>query len=369
MIKIVIFIYLSSLSSLGLAKNPDSLPLYDMTDLEVLLKENNYLDFFKHIEDIRPSKRDKIWGKMYQEMALVMSSDFLKNKRYTSTDYRYFEKIAQRPECKNDEIFQYKRNLYNLNYFKNATQDVAIKTDLSRSLIIKEMSNYLETSNKDPDIFYELYKINKGAHLEISSWNFVGLLVKDQISPIYCQKPEIIKEIIKKIAEVSFNREGERPYSILKELTNSKCQEIFLNKISTPELLLTFSQVEFDLGLAIIKERPQIPPSELDFLYTLFMINGPVTGSNMNLAWNRISELSESNQRRVEILKKIKELNFFPDGLFFDPNLTRSKAVITHLKKNFPEIINHYTQLCIKKIKGEKMEVKISEHNCRQFLK
>jgi hypothetical protein len=256
-----------------------------------------------------------------------------------------------------------------LNYFKFKLKN----TDLDRNLLTNEILSYLETSNKDPDIYYELYKISKALRPDIASWKFVSTLANDQISPIYCQRPEIIKEILNKIAEENFKKESQSSTSNLKELINLKCEEAMIKKLSDKlsgtELLLSFSQVEFDLGLALLAENFKNRPQDLDFLYTLFMVNGPVTGSNMNLAWNRITELSQSNQKREIVLKRIKELSFFPDGLFYDPNLTRSKAVITHLKKNFPEVINHYSELCLKKINGENTGVKISEYNCRQFLK
>ena len=84
--------------------------LYTLEDLTILKKQKNYFEFLNHALDIRPSKRDKNWDKMVQDMAVGFISSITAKKQISKDHFLFIEKLLSWPSLKNDEFFIIKRN-------------------------------------------------------------------------------------------------------------------------------------------------------------------------------------------------------------------------------------------------------------------
>jgi hypothetical protein len=103
----------------------------------------------------------------------------------------------------------------------------------------------------------------------------------------------------------------------------------------------------------------------------IYLLDGPVVGDKMNLAWRKIEILSSQYTRRLNILSEIKKLPIIPDKIFNDPNSARNKAIISMFSKNFPELLNYYGESCLKYIehKTDSGSNISSGFQCNEFLK
>lgn len=354
----------SLLCSVATPKSYSQVIKYNLADLEALEKEKNYNEFFNHAFDIRPSERQKLWKKMYQNMAILFIDEKLKAKDFAKDNFKQIENFSKLSFLLQDEVFQFKRNQFNLHYIKNCYQSTATK-----AICDMELENYWENSNQDPDIAFDLIDWLKDKNSNIDTWKFVNVIIKDQIAPIYCKKNNIINSIIKKISEQSFNQNFDGNYGkIAKNLIPENCLKelspIFKSILSSNES----NGLEKEIAYSILDSRQEIDLTDKDFYLSLYLFSGPVVGEKMNLAWKLVEVLSENAERRNKVIEKFKTLDNIPDKLFYDPLNSRNKAIIAHFSKNFPEVLNLYGDECLNLIKGSNTPKVSSYLNCNQFL-
>ena len=84
--------------------------LFSMEDLSILKAQKNFKEFLAHALDIRPSKRNKKWEKMVQDMATGHVTSILEKKQFSKKNFTFIESLLSWPTLKVDEFFLIKRN-------------------------------------------------------------------------------------------------------------------------------------------------------------------------------------------------------------------------------------------------------------------
>lgn len=348
---------------------------YDLKDLEVLEREKNFAEFLLHVNDIRPSERDKHWKEMFQNMAMGMVDYKIKTRDFSLATFREIEAIGRSSAMNDDEFFQLKRSIYAKKFFTDCFKKATLLSESSadsKNLCESELSSFWYFSKKDPDMGLDLAAILENAKSTMKIWPFYERATKDSIANFYCKKVEIQKAIMNKFYEESFKSEFDGNYKGLVERTVS---ESCFNELVAPlkESLTSIKSngIHKEMSLSILEAKGKLNKEEQDLYAILFLLDGPVVGDKMNIAWKKVEALGENYQNRQKILTQIKNLAIIPDKIFKDPNLPRHKAIINLFAKNFPEYLNYYGTTCIKYI-GNTSETPLnvsSSIQCNEFLK
>lgn len=340
---------------------------YDLKDLEVLEREKNFEEFLLHVNDIRPSERGKHWKEMFQVMAMGMVDYKIKTRDFSLATFREIEKIGRSSAMSGDEFFQLKRSIYAKKFFSDC-----FKNNTNKNLCENELSSFWYFSKKDPDMGLDLAAILESSKSTIKIWPFYERATKDNISNFYCKKTEIQKAIMNKLYEESSKAEFDGNYKILVERTISdSCFNELVSPLKEALTSIKSSGLNKEMSLSILEAKGKLSKDEQDLYAILFLLDGPVVGDKMNIAWKKVEALGENYQNRLKILAQIQNLAIIPDKIFKDPNLPRHKAIINLFAKNFPEYLNYYGSTCIKYISNtSETPLNVSSSiQCNEFLK
>lgn len=350
---------------------------YDLKDLEVLEREKNFEEFLLHVNDIRPSERGRHWKEMFQNMAMGLVDYKIKTHDLSLETFRQIEQIGRSSAMNNDEFFQLKRSIFAKKYFSECFRKASLvieskKLEEEKNLCVTELSSFWFFSKKDPDMGLDLAAILESNKSDLLRWPFYEKAVKDSIANFYCKKPAVQQAIMNKLSEETYNPEFNGNY---KTLVNRIVPEICFNEMILPlkETLRSIKSngLEKEMALNILDAKGNLSQDELDLFAVLFLLDGPVVGDKMNIAWKKVEALSENYPKRQKLLAQIEKLALIPDKIFKDPNLPRHKAIINLFAKNFPEYLNYYGSTCIKYISNsgtEQLNVS-SSYQCNEFLK
>ncbi len=350
---------------------------YDIKDLEVLEREKNFEEFLLHVNDIRPSERDRHWKEMFQSMSMGLVDYKIKTKDYSQKAYRQVEQIGRSSAMINDEFFQLKRSIYAKKFFtecfkKASLISESIKKDQEKNLCETELSSYWYFSKKDPDLGIDLAAILEASESSLKLWPFYSPAIKDSIANFYCQKPVVQKAVIKKLYEESASSEFDGNYKLMVDrILSPKCFNEIAGTLKESLTSTTTNGLDKEMALNILEAKGKLTKDELDLYAILYLLDGPVVGEKMNIAWNKVEALGENYQKRQKLLSEIQKLPLIPDKIFKDPNLPRHKAIINLFARNFPEYLNYYGSTCIKYISNSS-DVPLnvtSSFQCNEFLK
>lgn len=358
---------------------------YDLKDLEVLEREHNFEEFLLHVNDIRPSERGKHWKEMFQVMAMGLIEYKIKTRDFTLATYREIEQIGRSSAMNNDQFFQLKRSIYAKKFFSECFNQIpkinesspesltdSIKNKSSKTLCESELSSFWYYSKKDPDIGLDLATILESNHSTLKTWPFYEVAVRDSIAEFYCKKPEIQRAIINKLyAESSSDEFGGNYKSLVNRIVPETCFLQLLGPLKESLSSSKSSGLNKEMALNILGAKQKLSKDEEDLYSILFLLDGPIVGDKMNIAWNKVEALSENYQKRLKILAQIEKLPLIPDKIFKDPNQPRHKTIINLFAKNFPEYLNYYGMTCIKYLNhqaSESLNVS-SSFQCHEFLK
>lgn len=351
-------------------------PLYTLKDLNVLEREKNFEEFLSHVNDIRPSERQKLWKDMYQSMAMEMVDYKLKTKDFSMKTFKHIESIGRSSAMSDDEFFQLKRSLYAKKFFGECYKQASEKKGTDKAEGFKtcdsELSSFWYFSKKDADIGLELAKIVELYPSKVQTWPFYQMAINDKISALYCEKPDIQRAIITKLTQESFDKDFDGNYkNLIKRFVPDRC----FAKLVTPLRLALQSTItnglDKELALSLLSSRGLLTKEEEDLYAVLYLLDGPVVGDKMNLAWKKVEDLSSQYQKRQKILAEIKKLPLIPDKIFTDASMPRNKAIINLFAKNFPEYLNFYGESCVNYLenKSETSGNIASSVQCNEFLK
>lgn len=350
---------------------------YDIKDLEVLEREKNFEEFLLHVNDIRPSERDRHWKEMFQSMSMGLVDYKIKTKDFSQNAYRQIEQIGRSSAMRNDEFFQLKRSIYAKKYFTECFKKASlitetVKKDQEKNLCETEISSFWYFSKKDPDLGIDLAAILESNESSVKLWSFYSPAIKDSIANFYCQKPEVQRAVIKKLYEESSNSEFDGNYkSMVDRVISPKCFNEIAGLLKDSLASTKTNGLDKEMALNILEAKGKLTKDELDLYAILYLLDGPVVGDKMNIAWNKVEALGENFQKRQKLLDEIKKLPLIPDKIFKDPNLPRHKAIINLFARNFPEYLNYYGSTCVKYISNSS-ETPLnvtSSYQCSEFLK
>lgn len=350
---------------------------YDLKDLEVLDHEKNFEEFLLHVNDIRPSERDRHWKEMFQTMAMGLVDYKIKTKDFSLATYRQIEQIGRSSAMMKDEFFQLKRSIYAKKYFTECFKRASsvtetVKKDQEKNLCETELSSYWYFSKKDPDLGLDLAAILESSETSLKLWPFYSPAVKDSIANFYCKKPAVFQAVMKKIYDESFNVDFDGNYkTIIDRIVSPKCFNEIAGPLKESLTSIKINGLDREMALNILEATGKLSKDELDLYAILYLLDGPVVGDKMNIAWKKVEALSESYQKREKLLKQIEKLPIIPDKIFKDPNLPRHKAIINLFAKNFPEYLDYYGMSCIKYMNNtSEVPMNISSSiQCNEFLK
>lgn len=350
--------------------------LYSLKDLQVLEQEKNFEEFLMHVNDIRPSERQKLWKDMYQSMAIELVDYKIRTKDFSIETYKRIEGVGRSSALFNDEFFQLKRSIYAKTFFNECYQQASEKKDAQKTNGIKicdsELSSYWYFSKKDADTGLEFAKLIDRYPSNLKNWPFYQRAINDSIANLYCEKPDIQRAVIKKLTEESFDSEFDGNYkNLIKRFVPDKCFQKIIPSLRLGLQSTITNGLEKEMAMNLLSASGKLTKEEEDLYAVLYMLDGPVVGDKMNLAWKKIEDLSHQYTKRLKILAQIKGLPLIPDKIFKDAGLPRNKAIINLFAKNFPEYLNFYGESCVKYLenKNEFSGNIASSLQCNEFLK
>ena len=351
--------------------------LYSLKDLSVLEQEKNFEEFLSHVNDIRPSERQKLWREMYQSMAIEMIDYKLRTKDFSMKTYKHVEEIGRSSALYNDEFYQLKRSIYAKAFFTECYMQTSEKQGASNKaeamkICDNELSSFWYFSKKDPDIGLEFAKILERHQSPLKTWMFYERAINDSVAGIYCAKPDIQRAVIAKLTQESFEEDFDNNYkTLISRLVPEKC---FVKIIPSLRLALqstVTNGLEKEMAMNFLSAKGLLSKEEEELYAVLYLLDGPVVGDKMNLAWKKVEGLSAQYTKRMKILAQIRSLPLIPDKIFKDPKLPRHKAIINLFAQNFPEYLNFYGESCVKFLENKSSApVNVAgSFQCNEFLK
>lgn len=337
---------------------------YNLKDLEALERENNPEEFILHVYDVRPSERGDLWKKMYDNMACGFIDKRIKAKDYSKKTFTEIEEMAKSPFLYKEEVLQFKRNIYAKNFFRECYLNEANKQQCE-----KELENYWETSNKDPDMAQYIVAKLEENDTKIDTWPIYKVIINDPVSPIYCKKPEIQRAILKKLSSLTFKEDFAGDYKkLIEKNISQKCFKELHPTLKEALVSIYTKSIDKEQALNLLEAQGQLNSEDHNLYLLIYLLDAPVVGPKLNQAWAMVSSIGENAKQRESLLTKLKSLELIPDQTFNDPLSTRHKAIINHLAHHFPELLNYYADNCIRFLNKKENTHVSSSVQCHQFL-
>ena len=314
---------------------------YSLADLEVLVTEESYKEFFEHALDIRPIERQDAWKNMVTKMGDIYSQKVLQKVDLTRPDFIQIENLYSWPALKNDDIFRLRRQEIGLKHLKKC-----LKGD---NPCWNDLKLFWEKDKTDADTAYKLAEITYGLHNSpLSTWTLLDVALKSNLSEFYCKNEFVMNALWGKI-EIDYIKLGPDG-DLMKKIDQTihpDCMPVLL-KEAHARLYHPPKTFDRELAFQIIKSQNKAGQDVTDFFYTVYLLDNPSQGELFNYSWSRIKELGKHAQRREKVLNKIKRLDPLPDGILSTLDQTKKRVVLRHLKGNFPEYLDFYTDQCVK---------------------
>lgn len=313
---------------------------YTLVDLEVLTQEGNYEEFFSHALDIRPSERQGAWKGMVEKMADAYGRQILSRTEINKPLFSKIESLYALPVLKSDVVFKLHRQEIGLRYLKSCLKQ--------KDPCWNDLNRFWEADKNDPEVAFKLAELILNIPEKSTPiWTFLEVALKSPLSEFYCKKDFVLEAVWGKL-EIDYIRLGTEGKFLNKidDTVHPDCL-ISLNKWSIQKLHKPDRSSDRELAYQILEVQGKSNSAMTDFFYTVYLLENPSQGQLFNYAWNRLTELSKSMDRREEVLKKIKTLDPLPDELFSSLDETKKRAVLSHFKQKFPEYLYFYTDQCL----------------------
>lgn len=319
---------------------PAVLAAYSLADLEVLTQEENYEEFFAHALDVRPSERQDAWKGMMGKMADGYGRQILARSEITKSHFSRIESLYTWPALKSDDVFRVHRQEIGLRYLRTCLK--------GSPPCWKELKAFWEVDQKDPEVAFKLAELTLPFNDKIiPTWTFLEVALKSPLSEFYCKKDFALEAVWGKL-EIDYIRLG-RSGDFLKKIDQTVHPDClyYLNQLSNRKLTRPDKLSDRELAYQILKAQDKVNQELTDFFYTVYLLETPSQGELFNYAWNRLSELSRSMDRREEVLKRLKALDPLPDELFSSLDEVKKRAILNHFKTKFPEYLSYYSDQCL----------------------
>ncbi len=318
--------------------------LYTLADLEVLLQEEGHREFFGHALDIRPSERQEAWRGMVIKMGERFAQRVLTGNEIDHRDFQKIEELYTWPTLRSDDMFKLRRQEVGLSYLKHCFRQTSAPPRPCR----KELKSFWEADPTDPDTAYKLAELTLGVpEAPISTWSFLEVALKSNLSEFYCKKEFVLTALWGKI-EIDYVRlgpEGDLAKKI-DQTIHPDCLPPLISE-ANKRLLRPPKVLDRELAFQILKSQGKATPQVTDFFFTVYLLDNPAQGELFNLSWNRVRELGGTVARRDEVLKKLRDLDPLPDSILGSIDQTKKRVVLRHFKTYFPEYFDFYADQCV----------------------
>lgn len=327
---------------------------YTLEDLKVLSTNGQYEEFFSHVLDIRPSKRDSTWNELVISNSIGYF-DQISNFPITKSTLEKLKNIIELPPLKSNEMVNSRKNAVLSLYAKNCLSINSFESCLT------QIKPFLKSSPIDYEFNYKIFSsFNKKATLDKEKKSLASLasiLTKSKFSEFYCNKEDLSQYVFSYI-----NSED-----ILS--MHSDCQKELVTSLRklTSYNLLSDTHIKF---LTKYKATTNEDKAFYEFLTTIR--NDNLHNLNANKALANLEELKSNASLRKSVLDKIKAVALIPDNIFSkssNKEKFRAQAIKRKISRSFPEFINLYTKTCLDYLKGTKEYAAGSPTvNCHDFF-
>lgn len=320
---------------------------YNLADLQALDNEGSYQEFLAHAMDIRPSERGEEWRAMVSRMAMRFAKASLEQSAIPRKDFLRMEELYRWPALRQDVVFKARRNELGLRYLRQCTR--------GENPCWKDLSSFWKEDSSDPDMAVNLAEMVKDQKdSPYSLWTLLERPLRTELSEFYCKKPFIMNALWDKLG-LDYLRLGVEGKFLTKieETIHVDCLPSLLHE-SRLRVYSPNREGDRELGFEILRVTGKADQLMKDFFFTLYLLERPGQGEVMNLAWNNISELGRSAPRRDAVMTEMEKLDPLPDGIMGSLDLTKRRAVLRHLKSNFPEYFDFYSAQCVSYYSGTK---------------
>lgn len=324
---------------------------YSMADLEALEGQKSYREFFEHALDILPSLRGDVWQQMVADMAVGLIDFKTQRQDYKKQSWDKIEELSLWPVLQSDEFFQTKRRRYFLSFIKKCLES----QENSQSECVKDIRRYWANSFKNIDLGLQIAELIEKHSLELNPWDYLSKAPKSELSHFYCERPILQSHLVGQLgdkvkdASVAIDKWPEH----IDELMNKDCWEKLTPNLKQALMARSTPQLTKDLIYQLLKSKKVIEQEQEDLFLTVYLLEGPIVGDTFNLAWTRLSKISEDYERREVLLKNIKQIDPLPGALFASPNAQKRDVIMRHIHQHFPEYFPHYAQTCLNYMSGQ----------------
>jgi hypothetical protein len=320
---------------------------YNLADLTVLAQEGPYQEFLDHAHDIRPSERGEKWKSMVIEMALKHANHTLSQSPVPKHAFKRTEQLYRWPVLRQDDVYRARRTEIGVRYLKTC---LAAQTPCW-----EDLKNFWKEDSSDPDMavsLAEMIKEKKDAPYTL--WTLLERPLKTPFSEFYCKKDFVMKALWEKLS-LDFLKLGVEGNFLTKieETIHVDCLPTLVSE-SKKRVVSPDNEGDRELGFEILKSTGKADQKLKDFFYTLYLLEHPSRGELMNLAWNNLNQLGKSADRRERVMEQIKKLDPLPDNIMGSMDETKRRVVLRHMKANFPEYFDYYSEQCVSYYGGTK---------------
>jgi hypothetical protein len=317
---------------------------YDIKDLEQLSDSKNYEEFLNHARDIRPSKRDRYWRELVQNMAVGQVDFLLEKKVFNKEQFELIEKIALWPVLTKDKFFQIKRNRYAQKYLKSCFQK-------NESYCKSQLFSFWHSSNQRAELAMSMVEILKVYTDQKEYWGFYQKITKSDLQEYYCPKPHVKKVIFNHMKKNLMTVEDKKTINrFVKANIGVSCWFSIVGDLKG--LLFTKSRTMRQFAYKILDAEESLTPIERDSFHTFYLLDNPINGDLFNHAWSTLELLGQNYGRRMKVYKYLKGLDPLPGNIFSHRDELKKEAVVGLFYSNFPEYIDHYARVCVNFLKG-----------------
>ncbi|MFL5783246.1 MAG: hypothetical protein ACJ76H_01470 [Bacteriovoracaceae bacterium] len=320
---------------------------YNQADLTALATEGSYQEFLDHALDIRPSERGEEWRKMVTKMALAFAKATLNENPIPRKNFRKTEELYHWPSLRHDDVFRARRTEIGVRYLRQCTQtDPPCWSDLTA---------FWKEDSSDPDMAVSLAEMVKDRKdSPYSLWTLLERPLRTPFSEFYCKKPFVMDALWEKLGldYLKLNVEGNFLTQI-EETIHADCLPTLASEAKA-RVYGPKSDNDRELAFEILRVTGKADQKLQDFFYTLYLLEHPSQGEVMNLAWNAMSAMGHSADRREAVMEEMKKLDPLPDAIMGSLDISKRRAVLRHFKTHFPEYFDFYASQCLAYYGGEK---------------
>jgi hypothetical protein len=310
-----------------------------MKDLKVLESENEYIEFFSHIKDILPSKRNKEWKELVSRVAQSYLSSEKLVQNISEAQFKHLEDISSHKVLKEDEFFNKKYDKVILSYFGECFI-------LGNKRCEHKVRSFLKRRPPSKTLGIEIAKLLYDQKITNNLISFIMPMAKSNIGEFYCGKSPTAEILIDRLYKEKD----------LHKMISQDCLKALTKRLNANLLTQTGPGTSAHirhLTYELLKSSDNLNPHAEEKYLIIQLIEGFNLDSEQTLKTYRLlKKLSNSSERREKILSFLRmQIPLF--GKVFSQKTKAAKAIIKGLNRHMPEYIDHYATTCLNHLSGK----------------